>query len=332
MRLSLIALSALVLVASAPPQPVYDKSGAIAGPEGQGWDFAAFDPATDQVFVAHGGAVTVIDRAHGDAVRSIGEISHGHAVVPLPHGRLAVTSGGDDTVRIIDVAGGTQLASIPVGKDPDAALLDPATGHLLTMDAHGGTVSEVDLAAHKVVRSVTLKPGLEYPVIWGRTLYVNNEDENEVETVDLASGKVGKPIALTGCEGPTGLALDAAHGRLISACANNVALVVDLKSKAVAQTLAIGKGPDFVLLDSRRHLALIPCGGSATLEAFSLSGTKVAKLASIPTERGARTGAIDERTGTVFLPTARFDPPEKPGDRPKAQAGSFHVLILTRHA
>lgn len=332
MRLTLTSLSALALVAAAPAKPLYETADAIAGPDGQGWDFATFDPATDRVYVAHGAAVTVIDRAHGDAVRSLGPISHGHAVVPLPHGQLAVTSGGDNTVRLFDVGKGTQLASIPVGNDPDAALLDPATGHLLTMDAHSGTVSEVDLTQHQVVRSISLKPGLELPVIWGRTLYVNNEDENELETVSLTTGKAGSAIALTGCEGPTGLAFDASHQRLVTACANNVALVVDLKTRSVVQRIAIGSGPDFVLVDPRRHLALIPCGGSGTLEVLSLAGSKVTKLETVPTERGARTGAIDERSGTVYLPTARFDPPAKAGDRPKAQPGSFHLFVLRPHA
>ena len=329
MRITLTALSALLLCAAS--QPVaqrYEMRPSIPGPDGQGWDFASFDPTSGRVFVAHGNAVTVVEHAHGDAVRSIGAISHGHAVVPLPHGELAVTSGGDNTVRLFDVASGRELASIPVGDDPDAALIDPVTRHLLTMDAHSGTVSEVDLGGRNVVRTLTLKKGLEYPVISERTLYVNNEDENEIETANLTTGKAGASIALDGCKGPTGLGLDAAHHRLITACANGVAEVVDLDSRAVVQTIAIGKGPDDVMIDNRRHVALIPCGRSGTLEVLSLSGSRVVKGATVTTEAGARTGAIDERTGTVFLPTARYSPPQKQGERPTAIAGSFHLVAL----
>lgn len=332
MRNPILTGLALVLLAAAAPAPLYHQGASIPGPDGQGWDFTAFDEASETLFVAHGEAVTVIDRAHGDAARSLGAISHGHAVVPLPDGKLAVTSGHDNTVRLFDVISGKELASIPVGNDPDAALIDPVSGHLLTMDAHGGTISEVDLTAAKLVRTLALKPGLEFPVIAGRMLYVNNEDENEIETMNLGSGKAGASIPLAGCKGPTGLALDSTHDRLIAACANEVAKVVSLPTGRVVQSIPIGKGPDAVLLDAGRKRALIPCGGSGTLEILSLASGKVSKAATVRTEPGARTGAIDARTGTVFLPTARFAPPAKQGDRPVAVPGSFHVVVLNPSA
>ena len=50
--------------------------------------------------------------------------------------------------------------------------------------------------------------------------------------------------------------------------------------------------------------------------------------ARITTEVGARTAAMDPRTGALYLPTARFDPPAVPGGRPVAVAGTFHVLEI----
>ena len=62
---------------------------------------------------------------------------------------------------------------------------------------------------------------------------------------------------------------------------------------------------------------------------LSLSGNAVARIATIPTEKGARTGALDPKTGALYLPTARFAPAAEPGKkRPNMLPGTFHVLKI----
>lgn len=323
-------IASLLVTAAAPAVPSYRPATSIAGPDGAGWDYANVDPAHRKLFVAHGDAVTEIDLAHGNAARSIGSISRGHAVVPVPRTDwLAVTSGKDSTVRLIDIATGEQRASLQVPEDPDAAVIDPATGHLLTMNAHAGSVSEINIGSQRVVRTISVKPGLEYAAVApGHMLFVNDEDANEIETVDLTAGKAIGAIALPGCEGPSGLALDAAHHRLVSACANGKAAIVDIVSRKLVNLVDIGRGPDAVIIDEKRQVALIPCGRDGVLDVLSLDGSTVRHIAKVPTEVGARTGALDPATGIVYLPTARFAPASKPGARPQAIPGSFHILVL----
>jgi hypothetical protein len=43
---------------------------------------------------------------------------------------------------------------------------------------------------------------------------------------------------------------------------------------------------------------------------------------------GARTVALDERTGRLYLPTAKYGPPATPGGRPTVEPGSFQVLVV----
>jgi hypothetical protein len=91
----------------------------------------------------------------------------------------------------------------------------------------------------------------------------------------------------------------------------------------------IGAGPDTALWDAKRERFLIPCGRSGTLAIVSLGNPGSAPVVTqVPTEMGARTGAIDPATGRVFLPTARFGPGE-PGKRPPLVPGSFHVLVFS---
>ncbi|GAA0335153.1 hypothetical protein GCM10009087_51880 [Sphingomonas oligophenolica] len=330
-RFLLLAAAAAIIAAAPPPAPApaYKVTGSIAVPDG-GWDYAKVDPVAGRLYVARTDSVTVID-LKSRAVSSIGKIVRGHAVVPIAGtGLLLVSSGRDDSVRILDTATGAEKAKVAVGSDPDGAFYDGKSKRAFVMNAKAGSVSIVDPAAGTVVGTITLKPGLEFAVGAGSTLYVNNEDSNEIETADMVTGKPGPAIALTGCTGPTGLGYDKQRNRLISACANGKAAVVDLATRQVS-LLAIGYGPDAVIIDRPRGVALIPCGKDGTLSVIDIAGPGAASvIATVPTEAGARTGAVDRRDGTLYLPTARFAPPATQGGKPTMIPGSAHILVVSR--
>jgi DNA-binding beta-propeller fold protein YncE len=326
----LLAFGTSAAIAAA-PAPNYAVSRQIAGPDG-GWDYTSVDPATRRVYVAHNAVVTEVDVAHGDTVRSFGVIAKAHAVVPVPgQPLLLVTSGHDDSVRLLDTTDGHEVAKIAVGTDPDAALYDPASGEAVVMNAKAGTVSVIDIAGRKVARTIILKPGLEFGVVGNDdTLFVNNEALNEIETADLRSGKAGPVIPMPGCDGPTGLGFDARTDRLIGACANGKAAVIDAGALHLSALLDIGKGPDAVIMDTARRFAFIPCGKGGLLEIVSLDASGGAQIVgSVKTEAGARTGALDPSDGTLYLPSAHFAPPANAGAKPAMIAGSFHVLVLS---
>ena len=326
------SLLALALLGSAPiAPPAYHVAETLPGPDGAGWDYASVDAAGRRLYIAHGDAVTAVSLDPAAPATSIGAINHGHAVVPLPHSHLLlVTSGRDATARLIDTVTGAEQSRISVGKDPDAAILDPATGHVLVINAEAGTISEIDAAKAAVIRTIQVKPALEFAAIGrGRMLFVNNEDANEIDTVDLVAGKTRAPIALPGCEAPTGLAYDAKTDRLIAACANGKAAIVDASARRLVSLVAIGSGPDAVVLDAARRLAFIPCGRDGVLEVLSLDAPRgVTRIATVKTEVGARTGALDPVTGAIYLPTARFGPLVQGTKRPPALPGSFHILVV----
>jgi DNA-binding beta-propeller fold protein YncE len=199
---------------------------------------------------------------------------------------------------------------------------------LWVMNARDGTATVIDPIAAKVVATVAIGGGLELPALDGRGhLFVNVEDKNEIAEVDLASRKVVKHIALTGCEGPTGLTY-LSSGILVSACANGVAKLVRAATGAIVGEIAIGPRPDGAFADPARHRAYIPSGGDGTLTVLDTKGALPRLLARVPTQAGARTGAVDPATGRVYLPTARFEPAAAPGQRPHAVPGSFEILVV----
>ena len=125
------------------------------------------------------------------------------------------------------------------------------------------------------------------------------------------------------------MAYDRATSRAISSCANGKAAVVDAQRRRLVKLIDIGRGPDAVILDKDRRLAFIPCGRDGVLEILMLDGPEgVRRVATVETEVGARTGALDPRTGAIYLPTARFGPPSAEGKRAQALPGTFHILIV----
>ncbi len=324
-----VLLCACVTVAAA-PAPHYAVARSITGPDG-GWDYAKIDPATRKLYVSRATNVMVVDPRHADAVSAIGDIAKSHAVVPIDGTVLLVTSAHDDSVRLLDISDGQEIARIAVGSDPDAAFYVMATGEAVVMNAKAGTVSLIDIARRSVARTVTLKPGLEYGVLADDgTVFVNNEDENEIESFDLKSGKVGATIAMPGCTGPTGLGYDAKTARLISACANGKAAVIDAKAKRMTALLPIGLGPDAVIVDTARRLAFVPCGKDGVLTMIALDAAGGPHVAgTIKTATGARTGALDPVDGTLYLPAARFAAGATPGAKPTVIAGSFHIVVVS---
>ena len=324
-----IALALVADVAAAAPAgPSFHASASIPAPDGR-WDFASWDAAHQRVLVAHGQDVLVVDPAGSGSVRAIGSLAGAHGVLAIPNRTtLLVSSGHDDSVRILDETSGAELARIPVAADPDAMILS-ADGHTAyVMGADSGVISILDLVRKVETGRITLKPGLEVPVLVSASLLaVNNEPKGEIELADLATGQAAGVIAMPGCKEPTGLAYAPEQGLALSACANGVAALVDMKAKRMLHLLPIGMGPDTAIWQAARHRFLIPCGRSGMLSIVSLEGRAASVEPSVTTEPSARTAALDPVSGNVYLPAVRFGAASG-GGRPPLVPGSFHVLVL----
>ena len=307
----------------------YHLAARIPAADG-GWDFATVDAANGKLYVARSNAVTVVDLASGVAAK-LADAQRGHQVLVLDGGKvIAETDGGSGLLRFISAADGAVQAQVPTGGKPDAAFLDPATGLIAVMNAGDGTIALVDPVARRLAGKITIGTALEFGVADGKGgAFVNLEDAAMIARVDLVARREIGRIPLPGCEGPTGLGLVAGGKRLIAACANGVALVVDANTGKALATLPIGRDPDAVLVDPARSLAFIPCGGSGTLVEISFADADhIGVIGTIPTQVGAKTGAIDPRDGRIYLPTATLAKPEPGAKRGKPQPGSFGVLVL----
>jgi hypothetical protein len=327
---ALAALLTAPMVAFAEPAPGYAIVDRIAGADGS-WDYASLDTAGGRVYVARGNAIMAIDLATHKVTDALAPANGAHSVFAIDGGRTVVeTDGRSGTTRFIDAATGQVQNEVPTGQKPDAAVYDPATKRVVVMSPGNGVVTEIDAASRKVVASFALPGGLEAAAATGNGhVFVNLEEAGALAEIDTVAGKVLRTIKLPGCEGPTGLALVAGGTRAISACANGVASVTDTANGRVVATLAIDRGPDFVLADEVRHRAFIPCGASGTLvEIDTASPDSIHVTGRIATQISARTGAIDPRDGRIYLPAATLGEPAPGAKRGKPIAGSFVVLVL----
>jgi len=329
------ATMALGLLASAGPAGAAGSGlhvmARIPGPDG-GWDYASFDPARRRLYVAHGTEVLTVDVDTGKLNPAFAPGNRLHAVVPIPGTALVVTTNsGDNTAKILNADTGALIASVPTANDADGAIYDRASGDVIVICGDAGAVTIVDPRAAKAVAQITVGGALEFPALNGRgQLFINNEKLNEIDVVDLATRAVTAHWPMAGCTRPTGLAY-VAGDRLVSACGNGVGKILSAKDGHEIASVTVGGFPDAVLYDAERGLALVPAALGGNLTVIALAGPDNNKVIdTVPTQIGARTGAVDPKTGRVYLPTAEYNLPVPAGQRPTTKPGTFQILVLDR--
>jgi DNA-binding beta-propeller fold protein YncE len=305
------------------------------GGEG-GWDYPTVDSAAHRLYLSRATRVAVIDTRTGKAVGEVPDTPgvHGIAVAADFH-RGYASAGKANAVRVFDLETLRPIDSIPVGAHPDAIVYDPEIHEIVALNGEDNSASVIDAAKNKVIGTIALPGAPEFARSDGAGhVYVNIEDKNELAILDLASQKVTAVWPLTGCERPTGLALDARNSRSFSGCGNAVMVVSDTRLGKSIATLPIGHGVDGVEFDALLQNAYSANGeGTLTVVHEGPDPQQFAVAETLPTARGARTIALDAATHRLYLPTAQFGPTpaataETPRPRPPILPGTFEVLVV----
>jgi YVTN family beta-propeller protein len=320
-----LSVGGVAMAANASGYKLLDR---IAGGDG-GWDYAAVDAANGRVLVGRGTNVMAVNLATRAVTESFAKGDGIHAALPINGGtEVLITNGRANTATIVDGRTGALLATLPTGKNPDAATYDAFTGLILVMDHSSGEITEIDPKTRKVVATVTVGGDLEAAAVDGAgKAYVNVEDKGEIVVVDIRAAKALAHYKLVGCEGPTGIAYAPADKLLITTC-DGVADVVSAATGKLVKAIKIGDGADGVAFDATHKLAFVPSGGSGTLSIISIANGTATLVDTVKTQTRARTIALDQRTGRVYLPTAKFGPRPAGGGRAAMTPGSFELLVL----
>ncbi|HVN46076.1 MAG TPA: YncE family protein [Steroidobacteraceae bacterium] len=316
--------------------PAYHLSQEVKLPGDGGWDDLTFDDGAHRLFIAHGTQVQVVDSDKLTLIGTIDDTAGVHAIaLATDVGHGYISAGRSGTVVVFDLKTLARLKDIETtGANPDAILYDSATHRVLAFNGRGRNATVIDARSDTVVGTIPLDARPEFAVSDGKgSVYVNLEDRSSVARIDAQHMKVTAVWPLSGCEEPSGLAIDIAGQRLYAGCGNEVMAVVDARSGRTLGAAPIGGGVDGAKYDSGMHLAFASCGeGVLTAVAAGADGSpQVAQ--SIPTQRGARTMALDEHSHRIFLVTASFGPtppatPASPHPRPAILPGTFRLLVV----
>jgi YVTN family beta-propeller protein len=270
------------------------------------WDYVVFDPALDRVYAAHGANVTVVDGTTGAIVGTIevGGATHGIASVHAL-GKGYTDDGKAGEVVVFDLKSLKVLGRVKAEPDADGIVYDAKSGHVLVIDGDSGKVTVIDPKSDTAVATIDGGGGLEFGVSdEAGKFYVDGEKNNEVVRMDLASNKADAHWPLTGCITPHGLAIDRPHMRLFASCANKTMVVMNATNGAVMAALPIGDGTDFAEFDASRGLAFSSNRDGTLSVIAERSPDTFEALPPVETERGARTMAVDRKTGRIYLVAA----------------------------
>jgi DNA-binding beta-propeller fold protein YncE len=293
-----------------------------------GTDYVAVEAATGRVFVSRATHMMVVDGATGKVVGDIPNTPGVHgAGLATRAGHGFTTNGGDQTVTMFDLKTLAVIRQIKVGPGLDGIMYDePDNKIILTNHSRPiGTLTAIDPASGDIVGTAELEDTApEGAAADGKGhIFVNNERTNTMQVIDVRTWKATASWPLAPCEGPTGLAYDAATNRLFSGC-NKTSVVVDAGTGKVVATIPNGTRVDALGWDPSRKLIYIPNGGEGNVTVVHQdSADKYTVAATVPTFAGAKTIAVDPKTHNVYLFQPERGPaPPPPAGAPPAEPGA----------
>ena len=304
------------------------------GGEG-GWDYLTFETGAHRLFISRATHVIVIDADSGKPVGDIPDTPGVHGIALAPDlGRGFISNGREGTVSIFDLKTLKTLSKVKAGDNPDSIIYDSVTKRVFAFNGRSHDATAIDAEKGTVVGTIKLDGKPEFAVSDGKGgVFVNIEDKSELAALDPNRLEVRAVWPLAPCDQPSGLAMDRKNRRLFSGCANKLMAVVDADSGKVISTLPIGEGVDANAFDPGTRLAFASCGEGLLTVVHEDSPGKFRVVENVPTQKGARTMALDPETHRIFLVTAKFGPPpapsaDQPRPRPAILPDTFVVLVV----
>jgi len=300
-----------------------------------GWDILTIDSGARRLYLANASKVVVVDLVRNTVVGEIVDTPGVHAFVPVPEvGRGFSSDGKESKSSVVDLTTLKTTSKIDTGANPDAVVYEPRHGEVYVFNHTGNSVTVINAKAATVSTTIPLGGNPEFAVVdkaAGR-VYCNIEDKSEVAVIDVDKHEVVAHWSLAPGEGPSGIALDATHHRLLSGCHNKMMVMLDTESGKVIDTAPIGAGVDGCAFDDARQLAFASCGDGTTTIAREEAPGKLTILQTLKTERGARTMALDPKSHWIYLPSAQFQPPPSPSPgmspgRPSVVPNTLKLLV-----
>jgi DNA-binding beta-propeller fold protein YncE len=315
----------------------YAIVGSIAGSGGQ-WDQAIVDQRTDRLLLAQSGVTALNLRSHDLQTGLVRGVST-HDLTVLPDGLVAVDDAASREIEIFRATTGRVMSTIRTGEaNPggsfhalDALVWEPASGLLIAINGDTGRVLFIDCRKARVMGVLALGAPAEAAVADGSgNLFVNVNSRRgaRIAVIDSRRRRVKREIALEGCAEATGIAFDRKDDVIVDVCTRGLLKLIRADDRRQVASIKVGKDADDVVFDPDRRRVFVPAA-DGTLSVLAVDGAQHIRLLQIlTTPVGTRLGALDVRTGRLYLPSARFGPPIPPNRYPSVIPGSFKILVV----
>ena len=316
-------------------QSFYHVQNRISIPGNGSWDYLSVDEPTATLFVSHGNEMDVIDlKDNNKLIAIVKDLKGMHGIALVKELDMGyISNGKDNSVTVIDLETYEFVKNIKITeKNPDAILYDSFSHKVFTFNGGSSDVTVLDVNKLSVVGTIQLPGKPEFAVTDKKgKVFVNIEDKNSICVIDVNTLKVEKTWSIAPGKSPSGLAIDIENHRLFSVCDNKLMVMVDAETGKVVSTIKIGKNVDGVAFDPVLKRIYTSNGEGTMTVIQQKNADSYSVLENFPTQKGARTIAINSKTHKIYLPTAEYNPAPKPSnENPKPRAiikpGSFKVL------
>ena len=333
-RFAFIAAAAALAIAGVqaadgPYSPVGDIQIGGAGR----FDYLTADGANKRLYVSHGTEAVVIDTAKNAIIGRIADTPGIHGIAVAPElGRVYTSNQGDNTVHVVDAKTLATTMKVETGVNPDAIMYEPTKKMVWAFNHTGKSATVIDAQSGKVVATVPLSGAVETGQAdagLGK-VFVNIEDQNQIEVIDMNSYKVVATYKVAPAVAPTGMALDPKTHRIFVTGGDAPTMVMmDAASGKVVASAAVCSGSDATWIDAGLSRAFASCS-DGHISVLTIKGDTLKPLQTIETARGARTMTVDPVTHRLYTVAVKYqaaDPNAKAGARPVALPDTFHVLV-----
>ena len=275
-----------------------------------GFDHAAVNWKAGLLYVAHtaNDAIDLIDCLTDRYVDSIpGFAGVAGALVAEELGYVFTSNRGEDTVGIIDPHSLENIVKVKVGVRPNGLSVDPKRGLLLAAnvgdpDVPGShTVSIVDIERRKMLYAVPV-PGRTRWTIFDQStdcFYVNIASPAQIVVIQGANTSRVQRFMDVPAEGPHGLELDPATGRLFCACDAGQLFALEAATGKVLARSELSGPPDVIFFNPGCKHLYVAVGEPGVLDVFETDGLQ--RVKTIMTERGAHTIGLDAKRNKVYV-------------------------------
>src|SRR5580692_270280 len=302
-----------------------------------GWDYLTLDAAGKHLFLSRATHVDIVDTASGQVIGTVPNTQGVHGIALAEDSKRGYTSNGKaDSVTMFDSESLAVIREVKIAAhNPDAILYEPVGKHVFTFNGKSKDVTVLDASSLEVVATLAVPDKPEFAVDDGNGhIFVNIESETgQMTVIDSRKLSVLRTFPLPGCASPSGLAIDRAHHRLFSVCDGKTMAITDADSGKQVARVPVGEGPDAAAFDSKRGLVFSSNGEGTLTVVRQESADRYSVQATVPTQRGARSMALDPTSGKVYAVTSDFGPPpaptaEQPHPRPALVPDTFTVLVV----